>query len=901
MISRRYYHSKNQPDVHFTLEGKMHSGKIEAFWEDGIQLSIHEALPCSPHQRLTGTHFANPQCQIQGPDLQITQILPGKNPFRIETRVDKPADVQILRQALTSLGNPSAISASASVDITKIPQFTRRKHYQPEAVSARIQWAEAMSGTKLNHMLHSGLKPEALAGNIENYIGTVQIPVGVAGPLLINGVYANGYIPLPIATTEGALISSITRGAQTCNEAGGIIVSVRRQTMVRAPVFFCSDMDGAINLERWIQDHIEAIRDKAESFSSVARLVQVLTHVFDNTVHVQFYYSTGDASGQNMTSACTLMACRWIKRRLRHHPHIGLENFMIEGNLSGDKKANFQNFSLGRGITVTSTCRIPGPLLKSRLRISPERFVRYYQAGEVGALQAGMVGANINFANIIAGLFSSTGQDIACVHESALGYLKMRQDNEDLVVSAYLPSIVIGTVGGGTQLPTQAECLALMGCAGAGKAFRFAEIIGAACLALDLSTAAAVATNEFVHAHEHFGRNRPNAKLAWSQIDTKFFSDLLDNDSIIIESVTRGDLDTRNGIISDVAQSGSHGVSGLFRYHLRLRLEKKVKKATSVLKIKPSVQELVTIGVRVARLTGDDTLGGLFESQFQVFNLKNSNIREIGLYQKVDRRLAAYMPRIYGTRCEHRRNIFAILMEDLSECFLLNTGNDPSKWQPEHIKAALAGLSDMHAVYWNGHHKLPKSVPIEAISVSRYKSSKPLLQALTRFNAARYPDLISNSLKELLEKVLDDLPAFVSKLEHQPMTLTHNDFNPRNLCFRTHGGSLQLVAYDWELATYQNPQHDVMEFLLFTLAADAPLALIDRYADDYYRMLLQKVDHLPPRDEFFKGFYFNAVELALNRFNLYLMGHNLLNFEFMNRVYGNLSRYLLRDARQSDS
>lgn len=893
MKSARYYHIQQQPNIHFMVGGKLHTGRLEAFWEDGIRLHMETPIDVAPKQQITGIHFSSGRHQIQGPDLEIVRIRSRSRPFRFDANVRSVEDAQELHHCLRRLASNNPEPVDTVVDPSRLPRFSRKMHYHPSAVSERIRWAEAVSGINLAHITHNLLSAGALAGNIENYIGAVQIPVGIAGPLMVRGVYANGHIPLPIATTEGALVSSVTRGAQTCNAAGGIRVSVRRQTMVRAPVFFCRHMDGAINLEHWIHDHINDVRTTAESYSSVARLERIRTHIFDNTLHVQFFYQTGDASGQNMTTACTFMACRWIKRQVRRKPEIGLDHFMIEGNLSGDKKVNSQNFSLGRGISVTATCRIPGRLLKERLRLTPEQFVRHYQAGEVGALQTGMMGSNINFANVIAGVFTATGQDIACVHESSIGYLKARQTEDDLVVSVFLPSLVIGTVGGGTQLPTQAECLALMGCSGSGKVFRLAEIIAAACLALDISTGAAVMTNEIVHAHEHFGRNRPDKALSWSQVDVQFFSDLLKNDKWVVESATRGELDTRDAIISNISQSSSKGPCGLYRYHLRVHNSQGRQKIDTILKIKPTGRQLAALGVQVARLTGEDNLSGLFENQYHIFDLEKAHVREIKLYQKRDQDLARHMPYIYGTRCDDRRNIYAILMEDLSDCSHLNTSNRPAAWQPSHIRKALGTLVDIHAIYWNRPTALPKAVPIEEIDLPRYQAAESLLNALTTFNAKRYPDLVTAELKGTLRQVLKNLPDFVKNLQQQPMTLTHNDFNPRNLCFRADNGSLRMVVYDWELAMFQNPQHDLVEFLVFAMDNDAPISAFESYTEQYYRRLEDKVEKLPERKAFYHGLYLNAVDLALVRFNLYLMGHNILHLKFMDRVYGNLCRYLL--------
>ena len=437
-----------------------------------------------------------------------------------------------------------------------------------------------------------------------------------------------------------------------------------------------------------------------------------------------------------------------------------------------------------------------------------------------------------------------------------------------------------------------------MGCAGTGKVFRLAEIIGAACLALDISTGAAVMTNELVHAHEHFGRNRPNADLSWSQIDTRFFSDLLNDDKLVVESATRGELDTRGAIISDVSQSNSQGPCGLYRYQLWIRNAQGRRNIDTILKIKPTGRQLVTLGAQVARLTGEDTLGGLFESQYHIFDLENANVREIGLYQKKDEGLTRYMPHVFGTRCDNRRKIYAILMEDLGGCSHLHTVDNPSAWQPPHIRKALDTLSDIHAIYWDRPEALPESVPIERIDLPRYQASATLLNELTSFNAMRYPDLMTAVLKGSLQQVLSDLPGFVKQLQQQPMTLTHNDFNPRNLCIRSDKDSSKMVVYDWELAMFQNPQHDLVEFLIFVLDGDAPISVFDSYTDQYYHMLADKVTNLPEKEAFDHGLFLNAVDLALIRFNLYLMGHNILHFNFIERVYGNLCRYLLHGWRK---
>ncbi len=892
MTTRKFFHPGRQPQAHFMTGGRFYTALVRAYGDDGVTLECDQARDLGPGQVLTGVHLDKYGQTFPAPDLRISSVADGTGGRRIDARVAGNDRAGRLFRILTDIENPGRDLDRRQADPGSIPRFTRQQHYTPEAVQARVRWAEQVSGTRLDHLVRNSLKPEALAGNIENYVGAVQIPVGLAGPVLVRGVYANCHVPVPIATTEGALISSISRGAAACNEAGGIQVHIQRQTMLRAPVFFCRDMDGAVNLEHWLHDHVDALRAEAESVSSVARLQEIRTHVFDNTLHVQFFYATGDASGQNMTSACTWMACRWIKKQVRQDAAIGLQSYMVEGNMSGDKKANHQNFSLGRGVAVTATCRIPGDILRQRLRVSPEQYVQGLQAGEVGALQAGILGSNINFANVVAGVFAATGQDLACVHESAAGYFKMRQDGDAVVVSAYLPALVIGTVGGGTKLPTQKECLKLMGCYGNGRMFRMAEIVGAACLALDLSTGAAVVGNEFVHAHEHFGRNRPRKHLSWAMIDNSFFSDLLDDDRSVVHAFERRDLDTGNAILSQVAREETPGVRGLFRFRLALSSDQGQRKLDTVLKIKPPGSELVEIGTRVARLTGEDTLSGLFESQARIFNLEQSNVREIELYREAAARMRPYLPRIYGTRSDHRRRFYAILMEDLSACSHLNTVDSPECWENRQIEAVLAALAEIHAVHWNQRDSVSSTVPLETLNADAYRASADLLGELTAFNAFRYPQLMDADLQRILNETLADLDGLTGAMLQQPLTLTHNDFNPRNICLRNNGDAPQPLVYDWELALFGNPQHDLIEFLVYVLDLDAPLSRFDGYVDTYCRHLEARTGSPLATAEFRQGLAPNALDLALVRFNLYLMGHNLLNFSFLPRVYRNLARYI---------
>lgn len=782
----------------------------------------------------------------------------------------------------------------------KIPRFSRKVHYSDEAIQKRIQWVRTVTGATLTNITQSIFQPEILAGNIENYIGSVQIPIGLSGPLLVKGIHANGYIPVPIATTEGALVSSLTRGAMVCAMAGGINARVTERQMIRAPMFFCTTRTGATNLEQWLLNNFTNIKREAESVSSVARLEKIFSSVLGESLHVLFYYFTGDAAGQNMTTACTWAACEWIVKQIKYNPAIQYCSYVIEGNMSGDKKVNQNSLMRGRGVSVVGSCHIPDKILKRLLRVTAADFVRCWEAAEAGARQIGMMGSNINFANIIAGIFTATGQDIACVHESAIGTFKARQEGNGLQCSVRLPSLVIGTVGGGTRLPTQRECLELMGCYGNGGLSRLAEIIAAACLSLDLSTGSAILANEFVSAHERLGRNRPLKKLSQSEIDADFFTGMLFDRNRSVEYVRKDVFDSKNAIISKLTEEKDTGVYGLHRYQLGIRTNGELETVKTVLKIKPADSKIINIGFKIAKLTGEDTLPGLYESQSHIFGLENSSIREIEFYTQVAKGIRHYCPKIYGTKSDPAREIYAVLMEDLSRYHDASNLINPSHWDPCSIEAVLSDIASIHSVYLERYELLPTSMKINILNEKDMLRASPLLSELISFNSAQYPELFPNHACKWYREFLQDIDSHIKRMKEFPMTLTHNDFNPRNMFLRYKSESPRLILYDWELAFFQNPQRDLIEFLAFVLKLDTPIAEYERFVDFYRQQLEIKTGKRFPRDVFMQILYLNAVYFAVIRINLYLLGHHLLKFDFIERVCLNTARFI-ESAKQSFS
>lgn len=384
--------------------------------------------------------------------------------------------------------------------------------YTEAARLQRLNWLRSRTRTALDSLQHTRLDAATLTGNIEGLVGTVEIPVGVAGPLLFRGTNVQGEVYAPMATTEGALVSSATRGALAVTMAGGVSTRAAQQAMTRAPVFAFSRLTDAGRFASAVPQHLDDLRTVIRQVSGHAALLSIEPVVLGRTVHLRFRYTTGDAAGQNMTTACTWHACQWILRQPHLVPDGELESFLIEGNTSGDKKASAQAVAEGRGTRVSADCLLPSGVVQRVLRTTPDELVTGYGHITAGAVHSGVLGSNANTANIVAAIFAATGQDIACVQESSAGQFVLERTRDGVYASMTLPGLAVGTVGGGTHLPTQHELLEVMGCTGPGSAVRLAEIITGFALALDLSTVSAAVAGHFADAHERLGRNRPTRR-----------------------------------------------------------------------------------------------------------------------------------------------------------------------------------------------------------------------------------------------------------------------------------------------------------------------------------------------------------------------------------------------------
>jgi hydroxymethylglutaryl-CoA reductase (NADPH) len=358
----------------------------------------------------------------------------------------------------------------------------------------------------VQHIGHYSVKPEDTAGNIENFIGVAQVPIGLAGPILVNGEHASGAFYVPLATTEGTLVASYNRGMRVITAAGGAKVTVVDDAMQRAPVFIFEDARQARQMGEWIEDNFAEIKSQAETTTSVGLLRNIEQYAAARMRYLRFNFTTGDAAGQNMVSKACFVACEWIKA---NYPHSGLQRYTLSGAMDTDKKHSQLNTLHSRGKRVIAEVTISDQLLRDNLGVSADMLFKMRQISNVGSMMAGSVNNGAHSPNAIAAIFIACGQDAANVAESSAAISFVDVDNEgNYYLAMTIPSLIVATYGGGTALATQKECLELMDCFGEGKVKKLAEIIGATVLAGELSLSAAVLAGDWVSSHDNLGRNR---------------------------------------------------------------------------------------------------------------------------------------------------------------------------------------------------------------------------------------------------------------------------------------------------------------------------------------------------------------------------------------------------------
>ncbi len=393
------------------------------------------------------------------------------------------------------------------------PVIPPNGHYTADGQKKRIDLIEKHKGISIDYLKGDKQFKEnhLLQGNIEHYIGMTQVPTAIIGPVLVNGSKANGYYFVPLATTEGALVASYNRGIKASRLAGGITSICLLEGVQRSPIFKFYSVVEVGNFLVWFLENLENFKKITSQNSNYAKLEDVKTNIEGCNIIFTFEFTTGDASGQNMVTICTDAICNFIIENSPIKPHT----WYLECNYSGDKKATSLSFNNVRGKKVTTEVIIPKEIVKDVLKSTPEKMVDYTYSSTLGAVQSGSIGAQGHIANGLASLFIACGQDAACVSEASIGVTRMNlTEAGDLYAALTLPNLIVGTVGGGTSLPTQKECLQIMDCYGAGNAKKFAEICGALLLAGELSIIAALSDGHFAKAHRLYGRKRQSKTSA---------------------------------------------------------------------------------------------------------------------------------------------------------------------------------------------------------------------------------------------------------------------------------------------------------------------------------------------------------------------------------------------------
>jgi hydroxymethylglutaryl-CoA reductase (NADPH) len=461
---------------------------------DHVSLLLSDGRRLSPHQISASNPLAFPLRAVVTIQTPLPPLPEGKHEIELTFETRPFGKLQFKVEDAISENEP---------DQLKIPRDAT-DDYNEAIIKQRQALVEQFTGAKPSYLWQYSIDPHATKGNIENFIGVAQVPIGLAGPLRINGEHAQGDFMVPLATTEGTLVASYNRGMKIMNLSGGVKVTVVADAMQRAPVFVFADARAARDFAQWLKVNFDKIKEEAEASSSVAKLIDLDPYLSNKFVFIRFNYTTGDAAGQNMVGRATFAACSWI---IDHYE--GITNFYLESNFATDKKASQINIMRTRGKRVTAEATIPRDVLIQHMRVEPEKLFYHYGVASIGGFLSGVNNNGLHSANGITAMFIATGQDVANVAESSAGILYTELTPQgDFYLSLTIPSLIVATYGGGVGLPTQRDCLEMLGCVGRGKVYRLAEIVAAVALAGEISLAAAISSSDWVSSHEKYGRNR---------------------------------------------------------------------------------------------------------------------------------------------------------------------------------------------------------------------------------------------------------------------------------------------------------------------------------------------------------------------------------------------------------
>jgi hydroxymethylglutaryl-CoA reductase (NADPH) len=643
--------------------------------------------------------------------------------------------------------------------------------------------------------------------------------------------------------------------------------------MCRAPLFIFDNEKDAILFSSFVESIFEEIKTVTQEYSNHAQLQKIEIIQQDQHVHTKFFYTTGDASGQNMTTTCTWHAMLFIVEAFKQKANIIPLEFLIEGNGASDKKISLYNIQVGRGIHVVAECFLTDKIIHEVLRTTSEKMEKCFHPSKNLAEQDGMVGYNINVANSIAAIFVATGQDLASVHESGVGILNLERKDNGLYLRLTLPNLVIGTVGGGTHLSKQSEALAMMGCLGSGKVERFAQLIAGFTLGLEISTYAAIVSGEFAKAHEKLGRNKPVKWLLKSELKeiflfkclhSKYANNTFESLNIINESLLE------NGIITNVAGRISKKLMGFvvlkFNYYPKHNTNLLSQKI--LLKSKPLDEEVIK-GLHFIAASIDPLLSDLIKEHKYYLEYRNCHLKELDIYTFLSENKFKFMPNYYGKMVNKNREIYFLLMEflDYSDMSVVNSENNPEQWSKDAKTSVLAVMSSFH-----NNTKTKEITSIQEFSAWK---ALPLYKKLLDIIITEKSESFDNSM---LIDIINGMPLW-EKEAHEiniAKVVIHNDCNPRNIAIRKNG---DVCIYDWELAVIDFPSRDVVEFLSFVLLPDFTKEEMMFYLNNY-----SELNPKNSKEEWMKAYRYSLKTYIATRVSFYEVSGILIKYEFSERI-----------------
>jgi len=727
-------------------------------------------------------------------------------------------------------------------------------------------------------IISTKIKLEQVQNNIESFIGSAEIPMGLAGPLLFKtGKEKTEWVYTGICTTEGALVASINRGAKAISESGGFNAHFVHQKIMRSPLFTFNNLADAVEFEKWLRHNFNRIKNHAACYSNHAELIEIKSYLTGRLAHLKFIYTTSDASGQNMVTHCTWQSCLWIEERFQKESEVEIQQFYIDGNGSSDKKVSFYSLINGRGVHVVCECFLSDEVIEKTLRSSSAEMVKLYNHSMAISRFDGIVGGTLNIANVIAGIFAATGQDLGSIHESSLGVTQVEKTDAGLYVSLSIPALVIGTVGGGTHLPVPQSVLQLMNCNGKGKLERFAKLIAGFALSLEISTLAALASGQFARAHQKLGKNKLINWLLKSDLNTGFIKNhIAEIRGFPVKSVEMLAHDTlNNGILTNLVKRVSKKLLGFIPLVIYTVNGDSVK---VLIKSKPLDDEVME-GLHFMASNLSSGLADHLVLCKEHLEYKNSHIKEIEVYKFLNSMNYPFMPDFFGEVRNDEREIYLFMMEylDGKGMDIFNSENEPSKWTDEKIAEAVSSIHLVHKCYLNGCNREQLS------SVKKFDATLSLdfYQLSNQINRKDYHDWDMDHFFQDIGSVIE-VWKHNNPIKKSKLTLIHNDFNTRNVGVRNNG---KMCIYDWELATINIPQRDIFEFLAFALAENFEAGRLLKFLKLHFELIQEINGSSYLWESYLDDFIVSGYEFLITRASFYLAGNTLLNYSFINRVF----------------